>query len=133
MTIFTRGTEVDETNLMPFHSIVDVINGDNIELLRGSWMNCLLFVPGSMWLKYSMLKPNWKKSIWQIAFFLFMSICIEATQGYLNLGVVEVDDVIYNTIGAVIGFTAHAWSKRLICFIMSMLLKIKNIIKKKEN
>lgn len=134
MTIFARDTEIDEINLIPFHSIIDVLNGDNIELLRALWMNVLLFVPGSMWLHYSFSEQNWKKRIFQIIFFVLISICIEFVQGYFNLGVVEVDDVIHNTSGAVIGTTANLWSERLICFIKYAILKIKNnIVKYNQN
>lgn len=124
-TVFARDAEVDKINLTPFHTIIDVMNGANIELLRALWMNVLLFVPGSMWLHYSFSEQNWKKRIFQIMFFLLISICIEFVQGYFNLGVVEVDDVIHNTLGAVIGTTADLWSERLICFIKCTILKTK--------
>ena len=130
MTIFTRNNEVDEINLIPFHSIIDVLNGENVEFLRVSWMNCLLFVPGSMWLHYSFSKQNLKKCIFQIAFFVLLSMCIEFVQGYFKLGVVEVDDVIHNTLGAIIGTTANLWSKKIICFIKNTILKIKSKISK---
>lgn len=130
MTVLVRDTEVDEINLIPFHSIIDVMNGENIELLRASWMNCLLFVPGGLWLHCSFSEQNWKKCILQIIFFMLISICIEFVQGYFNLGVVEADDVIHNTLGAVIGTTANLWSERLICFIKYTILKIKNNIGK---
>ncbi len=123
ITIFVRNTEVCEINLIPFHSIIDVINGKNIELLRTSWMNCLLFVPGSMWLNYILSKKNRKKLIFQIMFFILLSICIEFVQGYFKLGVVEVDDVIHNTFGALIGSTASLWSEHLICFLKSTIFK----------
>ena len=130
MTIFTRDTEVAEINLIPFHSIIDVLNGGNIEFLRVSWMNCLLFVPGSMWLSYSLSEQRWKKCVFQIVFFVMISIFIEFVQGYFKLGVVEVDDVINNTFGAVIGTTAGFWSEKLICFIKYLIKKINNIVGK---
>lgn len=128
MTIFIRGNAVNETNLIPFHSIIDVLNGGNIEFLRVTWMNCLLFVPGSMWLNYSTSKQNYKKRVFQIIFFMLISIGIEFVQGYFKIGVVEVDDVIYNTFGAVIGNTADLWSERLISITKYTILKIKSIM-----
>lgn len=128
MTIFTRHTKIEEMNLIPFHSIIDVINGGNIEFLRVAWMNCLLFVPGSMWLQYSSSYKNRKQYILFILFFMMISICIEFVQGYFKLGVVEVDDVIHNTFGAVIGTTANLWSEKLIRLGKCVILKIKNLV-----
>lgn len=131
ITVFARKVEVDKMNLIPFHSIIDVLNGANIELLRSSWMNCLLFVPGSMWLHYIFSKQSIKKRVLQIMFFVFISICIEFVQGYFKLGVVEVDDVIHNTMGAIIGTTSDLWSVPLVTFIRNTLLKTKNKIVKR--
>lgn len=128
MTVFTRHTKIEEMNLIPFHSIIDVINGGNIEFLRVAWMNCLLFVPGSMWLQYSSSYKNRKQYILFILFFMMISICIEFVQGYFKLGVVEVDDVIHNTFGAVIGTTANLWSEKLIRLGKCIILKIKNLV-----
>ena len=58
---------------------------------------------------------------------MLISICIEFAQGYFKIGVVEVDDVIHNTLGAVIGTTADIWSEKLISLIKRLVLKIKSI------
>lgn len=130
MTVFTRDNEVNEINLIPFHAIIDVLNGENIEFLRVSWMNCLLFVPGSMWLNYSTSKHSRKKRAFQIIFFMLISISIEFTQGYFKIGVVEVDDVIHNTFGTIIGITSDIWSKKLISVTKITITKIKSIMVK---
>ena len=127
-TIFTRNMVVNEINLIPFHSIIDVLNGGSIEFLRVIWMNTLLFVPGSMWLYYSNSKQSWGKWIFQIMFFMLISICIEFVQGYFQIGVVEVDDVIHNTLGAVLGITSDIWSEKLISLTKHTVFKIKSMM-----
>ena len=59
--------------------------------------NILLFIPfgflaGKLW--------GWKA----ILLASFLSFCIEAVQLTLHLGFFEIDDVIHNTVGAVIGY-----------------------------
>ena len=59
--------------------------------------NVLLFIPfgflaGKLW--------GWKA----IPLAAFQSFCIEAVQLTLHLGFFEIDDVIHNTVGAVIGY-----------------------------
>ncbi|MCM1184693.1 MAG: VanZ family protein [Roseburia sp.] len=84
-----------------------------IPLLRhGYWLrslylfggNIVCFMPFGMYLQW---KKQWKlKTIAVMG--LFFSLCIEAMQYVLGTGVSELDDLILNTLGAVIG----AWGVR---------------------
>ena len=94
-------------------------------------MNILLFIPGGMWLSYSMKKPTRIKYVLQVIFLMLVSITIEIVQWYYQLGTVETDDVICNTFGAIIGVTSVIWAEKLVILIKSYIIKAINLIKHK--
>lgn len=118
-------------NLIPFHFIMDAIKTGNEEFFRTGWMNILLFIPGGMWLSYSVKNPTKIKYVLQVIFLILVSITIEIVQWYYQLGTVETDDVICNTLGAIIGVTSFAWAEKLVVFAKPHLLKLYNLIKQK--
>ena len=63
-----------------------------------------------------------KKRKWIIAIFAFaFSSCIESLQLIFHLGYAEVDDIIHNTLGAVIGMFAFSALEKLFCKIQSKI------------
>lgn len=130
MTIFSRNSKT-EMNLIPFHFVMDAIKTGNEEFFRTGWMNVLLFVPGGMWLSYGMVKSTRIKRFLSIVSFIIISIGIEIIQWYYKLGTVETDDVICNTLGAIIGVTAFIWAEKIIVFTKPYILNLYNLIKQK--
>ena len=90
---------------IPFASYIKVMQGGTPELLRSCFMNVALFYPAG--LLGAVLLPRKWHSIWRILLigllFMLMSTGIEYTQHIFVLGQPEVDDIIHNTLGAVIG------------------------------
>lgn len=91
--------------LAPLHSYREVLNGGNREILRSNFMNVVLFFPPGLLLA-SLLPQKW---FWYKVFvilFLFagISIAVESAQYYYSIGQAEIDDVIHNTLGALIGY-----------------------------
>lgn len=74
-------------------------------------MNVFLFVPIGLSLPFALSKKKHPVIITMIAAFLF-SVSIEAIQYYFALGLCEMDDVIMNTLGAMIGTLAYFLSSR---------------------
>lgn len=103
MTIYSRGEATKEAILIPFHSFIRA--REQPELYRSMLMNVFLFVPIGLSLPFVLPRKKHPVIITMIAAFLF-SISIEAIQYYLALGLCEVDDVIMNTLGAMIGTLA---------------------------
>ncbi len=66
--------------------------------------NILIFIP------FGLLFPG-KRWKWLLLTVVLFSAGIEAVQYVLNLGWCEIDDVICNFLGAVIGFGAWKWIK----------------------
>ena len=128
MTIFSRGNKT-EVNFIPFRFIYKPFITGNEEFFRTGWMNILLFVPGSMWLSYGIGKSTRIKRALLISLFIILSVCIEIIQWYYKLGTVETDDVICNSIGAIIGVTSIIWAFRITRIAKSIILRVMEYIK----
>jgi len=92
-------------SMIPFASYMEVLNGGNPEILRSNYMNVLLFYP-SGFLAVLMLPRKWHPvpTILLVCFvFACLSAGIEYCQYAHALGQAEVDDVIHNALGALIG------------------------------
>ena len=132
MTIFSRGNKT-EINLIPFRFIYEPFITGNEEFFRVGWMNILLFVPGGMFLSYCVKKPTKIKYVLQIIALILISVDIEMLQWYYKLGVVEIDDVICNTLGAIIGVTSIMWAARIVEYVTNLTENIIKEVKIKKN
>lgn len=105
LTDRTPGTIPTEPEWIPFHSYRAVIAGENKEILRSNFMNVVLFYPAGL-LACEILPKNWsraKRVILVTILFFMLSFVIEYCQYRFALGQAEADDVIHNTLGALIG------------------------------
>ena len=94
-----------EPELIPFHSYRAVIAGENKEILRSNFMNVVLFYPAGLF-ACELLPKSWsraKRVILVAVLFALVSAGIEFCQYHFALGQAEVDDVIHNALGALIG------------------------------
>lgn len=94
-----------QPDLVPMHSYYIVFTGGNPELLRSNFMNVVLFYPAGL-LAYELLPKTWRgyrKMLFVALIFALLSVGIEVCQYRFALGQAEVDDVIHNTLGALIG------------------------------
>ena len=90
---------------IPFHSYREVFSGGSREILRSSCMNVILFFPAGLLLAWSIphrWRSDWVLFCGALLFFCF-SLTIEVTQYRLLLGQGEIDDVLHNTLGSVLG------------------------------
>lgn len=93
---------------IPFETIdeytTNVINYNKTEFVKNIFGNILLFIPygflGIMYPKLNQLK--W----FLFAFFIVINI-VEFSQYYFKRGFADIDDIILNTIGAIIGFCIY--------------------------
>ena len=91
--------------LLPFHSYRAVLAGESRELLRSNFMNTVLFYPAGL-LGCNLLPGGWsrKRRVFLIASLcVLLSLGIECLQYRFALGQAEVDDVIHNGLGALLG------------------------------
>ena len=95
ITLFSRlGTE-RRSFLLPFHSYVEILKG-NRQFLLENIGNVVLFIPLGVALKCGGMRDVKKAG-------LLASLFIEVLQFTFALGTFECDDLIHNTLGAVIG------------------------------
>lgn len=116
------------TNFIPFKTIIEYLqrycdgyrNLSVINLLG----NFLLFMPMGMILPCTFQKLD---RFWKVTLtVLCMILAVEIVQGILRVGSVDIDDVLFNIIGAMLGYCIIR-----IPFIFNLLKKI-NLIKEKE-
>lgn len=97
------GTQERPANLIPFSTIIPYLLGRN-GLLIGALNiggNILLLVPLGFLLPFIFSKINWKK-ILLIA--PLSGLCVELLQVYLHVGIFDIDDVILNGLGVILGY-----------------------------
>lgn len=91
--------------LVPFHSYRAVLNGGNPEILRSNFMNLILFWPAGL-LTAALLPDSWPRWLgWLLPLLLLAAVSagIEYIQYTHALGRAEIDDVIHNTCGGLLG------------------------------
>lgn len=114
-------------NFYPFWSYRAIVSGESPQLLPENIMNVVVFVPvgillgilvyGSRLIVFCYAKRQGRaKKEWLIplAVGLCISLSIEMLQFFLNRGFSELDDVIHNTLGCLIGYGVY----KLICSIL---------------
>lgn len=113
ITVVLLGTIIDRTAynegmkpiIIPFYSYYVVLTGGEKELLRENLMNIILFYPAGLF-ACELLPKSWsraKRVILVAVLLALVSVGIEFCQYHFALGQAEVDDVIHNTLGALIG------------------------------
>lgn len=103
LTVFSRTTIEHKIGVIPFSSYTDIANGVRL-LLPQVLMNILMFIPTGFLLKTSFRSWGWKKVL---AFGSVFSLLIELLQLALMKGVAEVDDIIHNSLGCMMGYVIY--------------------------
>lgn len=88
-----------------FHSYREILNGGNPEILRSNFMNIILFYPAGFISGMVLPRkwPGWLRCGLVVLLLTAMSIGIECMQYHFGLGRCEIDDVLHNTVGALLG------------------------------
>jgi glycopeptide antibiotics resistance protein len=106
LTVSQReGGAVNTLMLVPFHSYREVLAGGSRELYRSNFMNVVLFYPSGLLLAALLPRkiPAWIRVLLTAALFALLSARVEYLQYSLSMGRAEIDDVIHNTLGALLG------------------------------
>ena len=94
--------EIRTNPYQTFHEyFTSVINYDEVSFVKNIFGNIILFIPYGF---LGILYPKLNKFQWLfLTFFIIINI-IEFSQFYLKRGFADIDDVILNTSGAIIGY-----------------------------
>lgn len=101
--LFLKRTSFQSINLIPFRTILDYLNGDMIARafapsnLIG---NIVLFIPLGVYI--TLLNANKKISV-NTCLIALISVIVEIAQYLFKVGATDIDDVILNTVGGLIG------------------------------
>lgn len=103
MTLYGRQPKIEsEWRFKIFASYMEFFKEENMEILLQIIMNIFMFIPIGFLLPYCFKKFEKNKTVFFTAM-LFSSI-IECVQGFLRIGMFEVDDILGNVFGAEVGF-----------------------------
>lgn len=112
MTLYGRTAEAGRgVSFRPLVSYIEAFQPGNVELLLQVIMNILMFVPLGMLLPLNF--ERFEKNRYVILTALAVSAGIESTQGILQIGMFETDDILGNVLGTEIGFLCYAVAVRL--------------------
>jgi glycopeptide antibiotics resistance protein len=107
------GTQNGPANFIPFKTLIYYLSGRNGLLIAAINIigNIIALVPFGFLLPFvtrdNVAKPeklNWKKTI---LLGTFAGVSIETTQAFLHIGIFDIDDIILNGLGVVIGFLIY--------------------------
>ena len=110
MVIFARYSSINSYNLIPFKSIIDVINNGNIySIIINIFGNLLVFMP----LEYFIIELfKVKKFKFNFALSVTIILLIELFQFVFKVGVLDIDDLIICTFGMMIFYLIYNKVKR---------------------
>lgn len=97
------GTQVGDPNYVPFKTILPYLLGDNGFLIGALNIggNIGFLIPIGFLLPFVFARIDWKRSL-VVAVLSGMSI--ELTQVFLHIGIFDIDDVILNGLGVMVGY-----------------------------
>lgn len=101
--LFLKRTSFQSVNLIPFRTILDYLTGDIIARafapsnLIG---NLVLFLPLGVYV--TLLNPNKRISV-NTGLIALISVIVEIAQYLFKVGATDIDDVILNTVGGLVG------------------------------
>lgn len=103
-TVFSRDyRESPKFNMTPFWSYTEIINGKQ-NLIPEILMNVVVFAPVGLFLGLT-FRDLKRKSVLVVA--VCISLSIEVLQFILHRGFSELDDVMHNTIGSLLGYGVY--------------------------
>ena len=107
-TIISRGSSEAGIDLIPFSSFVRART--NPEMYREMLMNVLLFIPLGLSLPFVIGGGIAKRILLTVLAGFLLTVTVEAVQCFVSIGLAETDDVICNTLGALLGSLAYSLS-----------------------
>ena len=101
-TMLDRSNNVYTLHLTPFHSFRDALQ--NRELYRSMFMNCLLFYPFGLFFGCLLMKHPLPGLAALLGLAILLSGGIEVWQYLAHAGDADIDDVLCNVFGALVGY-----------------------------
>ncbi|KWX70554.1 VanZ family protein [Paenibacillus jilunlii] len=104
----SQRTIVRSINLIPFNSIMEYLFSSSAAIKKFSFANVVgnieIFIPLGTYL--TLFKKD-KRAITNLLFIFIVSLFVEMTQGLLGIGAADVDDIILNCMGGLVGIIGY--------------------------
>ncbi|MDF2942667.1 MAG: teicoplanin resistance protein VanZ [Herbinix sp.] len=104
----SQRASIRSINLIPFHSIMGYLSGSSDTIRRFAFGNVVgnivIFIPLGIYLP--LFKKD-KKLLVNLFLIFTVSLLVEIIQGLLGIGVSDIDDIILNCLGGVIGILVY--------------------------
>ena len=106
------GTQVGDPNFVPFKTILPYVLGEYGFMIGALNIigNIAFLIPIGFLLPFVFARIDWKKSL---ALAILSGMLIELTQVVLHLGIFDIDDVILNGLGVMVGFWLYVWFQKI--------------------
>ncbi len=109
LDLFNSQRTLDRSiNLIPFYSIKEYIFSNSATIKKFAFANVVgnivIFIPLGTYL--SLFKNN-KRVITNLLFIFIVSLFIEIIQGILGIGASDIDDIILNCLGGLVGILGY--------------------------
>ncbi|AET58846.1 VanZ family protein [Paenibacillus terrae] len=126
LDLFNSQRTLDRSiNLIPFYSIKEYIFSNSATIKNFAFANVvgniIIFIPLGTYL--SLFKNN-KRVITNLLFIFIVSLFIEIIQGLLGIGASDIDDIILNCLGGLVGILGY----KLLLFILRDEKKVRTAI-----
>ena len=112
-------------NLVPFHSIKEYIFSNSATIKRfalGNVIgNIIIFIPLGIYLPFF---KNDKRVIANLLYIFIVSLFVEIIQGVLGIGTSDIDDIILNCLGGLVGILGY----KFFLFILREEKKVRTAI-----
>lgn len=106
LTIFGRGSShFMQMNLQPFSGYIDAWKKYSLRDLQNCIFNILMFVPLGVFLP--LLFSKFKLFKWLLPVVMIATLSIESYQTLTGAGIFELDDLINNSLGGIIGYQLY--------------------------
>ncbi len=110
-TLRRSGSGESQHRLQLFQSYRDAALTGNVEIYRSNFMNVALFFPAGLLMAALLPRrwPRWVRCLMTVLTLAATSVAIEYLQYRNSLGNCEADDVMHNTLGALLGALCGIW------------------------
>lgn len=112
MVFFARFSKINSYNLLPFHTIIEIINNTSLySIIINIFGNLFIFMP----LEYFIIELfNLKKILHNFLISSGVITLIEVLQYVFNVGVFDIDDIILSVIGMILFYIFYNYIKKTI-------------------
>lgn len=109
LDLFNSQRALDRSiNIIPFYSIKEYISSNIATIKKFAFSNLVgnivIFIPLGT---YSSLFKNNKRIITNLLFIFIVSLFVEIIQGLLGIGTSDIDDIILNSLGGLVGILVY--------------------------